>query len=139
MSEPVQLIYQFSLTVPAGTAPGAPAVLPMALPSMEVVWVEWRVPPGPRGDVGFWIGSHGESIVPFSNQPNPWIVTDDEGAHWDLTAQMDSGDWELVAYNVGVRAHTVTVRFGLAPVVNQPTVSVVSPPLVSLSGTVPGT
>lgn len=135
---PVQLVLQFALTVPAGTAASSPVSLPMQLPNMDVAWIEYVVPPGPGGEVGFWVGSHGESIIPFSNSRNPWIITDDERVHWDLANQMDSGDWELVGYNVGRLDHVITVRFGLAPVGNGAANPAVVPSLVSLTGTLPG-
>lgn len=110
---PVSEVYQFANVVTAGTSQAAPLVFPMQLPYMDVAWIEWIVPPGPGGDVGFWIGSHGQQIIPFASGAPNWIVTDDERAHWDMTGLMDSGDWQMVAYNVGVNDHTVTVRFGL--------------------------
>lgn len=113
MSQPVSEIYQFANTVNAGTAKANPAFFPMALPMMDVAWVEWEVPPGARGDVGFWIGSHGQPIIPFASGPANWIVTDGRAAHWDVADLMDSGDWQMAGYNIGVRPHTVTIRFGL--------------------------
>lgn len=114
MTVPVSQIMQFACTVPAGTAEASPAVFPMLLLNLDIVWLEWRVPPGPRGDVGFWIGSHGQPIIPYTEGPAQFIVTDDEKVHWDLVDQPDSGDWELQAYNVGVKPHTLYIRWGLA-------------------------
>lgn len=120
----VNQVYQFTATIPAGTAPSSPYVLEMPMPTLEVAWVEWEVPPGARGNVGFWIGSKGQQIIPFASTTPNWIVTDGRSAHWDMGGLPDSGSWELQGYNNGVNAHSVTVRFGLAA---QPTVPVVTP------------
>jgi hypothetical protein len=109
----VSEVYQFANTIPPGTAKATPATFPMILPLMDVVWIEWEVPPGARGNVGFWIGSHGQPIIPFASGPANWIVTDGREVHWDTESLMDSGDWQMAGYNVGQLPHTVTVRFGL--------------------------
>lgn len=131
MANPVNEIHVFACTVPAGTTQNNPAVFPATMPMMVVEWVEVIVPPGPRGAVGFWIGSHGQPIIPATVGSPTWIVTDDEKSHWDLTGQMDSGDWQVQAYNTGIDAHTITVRFGLT---KTPGAGLVAPlPLGALS------
>lgn len=135
----VQLVEIFAATIPAGTLQANPVVVPMQLPNLDVAWVEWIVPPGPRGDVGFFLASHGEPIIPARTTGLPWIVTDDERNHWDLTGQMDSGDWELRGYNVGLRSHTITIRWGLAPPADTGAGLPAPLPNTILSGTVPGT
>lgn len=115
MSEPVSQIVPYTCTVLLGTPASNPQVFPMQLPvNLDVRWVEWEVPPGPRGDVGFWIGSHGQPIIPYAIGAPNWIVTDNRVAHWDLFNLPDSGDWELRAYNTGVKSHTISVFWGLA-------------------------
>lgn len=106
MAREVQL---FSVTIPAGTLPGAPQTTPMRMPARVVEEIEVLIPPGPRGEVGFRIGSSGVQLLPI--QLGAWIVTDDEVIHWPLENQHDSGSWELVGYNTGIFAHTITVRF----------------------------
>ena len=130
----VSQIQQFACTVPAGTQQASPQVFPMQLLALDIVWLEWIVPPGPRGDVGFWIGSHGQPIIPYAEGAAQWIVTDDERVHWELTDQPDSGDWELQAYNVGVKPHTLYVRWGLAVPVSVPATWPAMIPTSSLSG-----
>lgn len=110
----IQEVQQFANTIPPGTLQAAPAVFPMRLLELGIEWIEWEVPPGPRGEVGFWIGSHGQPIIPFASGAAQWIVTDGRSAHWDTVNLPDSGDWEMRGYNIGILAHTVTVRFGLA-------------------------
>ena len=131
-------INQFTCQVPAGTAIANPAVFPMVLPNLDIVWLEWEVPPGPRGNVGFWIGSHGQQIIPFGSGAASWIVTDDRFTHWDLVDQPDSGDWELRAYNLGVDPHTIYVRWGLGPPTDIPVVGVAPLAASSISNPGPG-
>ena len=126
MTAPVSLIVPYTCLVPAGTAQATPAAFQMTLPPLDIAWLEWTVPPGPGGDVGFWIGSAGQPIIPYTVGAPYWIVTDDEKVHWDLVDQPDSGDWQLQAYNLGVRDHSIYVRWGLAP----PAPAPVTPPQV---------
>lgn len=129
----VSQIRKFANLIPAGTAVANPAVFPMVLPELDVMWIEWQVPAGPRGNVGFWIGSKGQPIIPYTVGPPTWIVTDNETEHWDVENQMDSGDWEMRGYNLGVRPHTVYIRFGLAVPVPEPTPGVGFPSLTVLN------
>jgi len=102
-------VHSFPVTIPAGTVPTAPLVQAMLMPAREVQEVEVLVPPGPRGEVGFRVGSSGTQILP--QQLGQWIVTDNEVLHWPLEGLHDSGSWECVAYNTGLFQHTITVRF----------------------------
>lgn len=114
MSGAVAQVQQFACTVAPATPVATPAVFPMPLLPLAIEWLEWFVPLGPRGEVGFWIGSHGQPIIPYTVGAPNWIVTDDQHVHWDLADQPDSGDWELRAYNLGVKPHTIYVRWGLS-------------------------
>lgn len=111
----IKEVQQFANLIPAGTLKAAPAVFSMQLMNLDIDWIEWEVPPGPRGNVGFWIGSHGQPIIPYAAGPANWIVTDGRAAHWDTEGLPDSGDWEMRGYNLGLQPHTVTIRFGLRP------------------------
>lgn len=108
-------VQQFRCLIPAGTAKAAPAVFPLALLALDIEWIEWEVPAGARGNVGFVIASAGQPVIPFTQGPSPnWIVADGYTAHWD-TADLDSSTaWELRGYNLGLLDHTVSLRFGLA-------------------------
>lgn len=99
----------FAVTTPASTPQATPQVTQMTMPPRVVNRVEIRVPPGPRGEVGFRVGSSGTQLLPVN--VGQWIVTDDEIIHWDLEEQHDSGSWEFTSYNTGLFPHTVTVRF----------------------------
>lgn len=129
----VYQVQQFANLIAAGTAKANPTVFPMALMALDIEWVEWEVPPGARGDVGFWIGSKGQPIFPYTVGAPQWIVTDGRFVHWDLENQPDSGDWEMRGYNIGVRPHTVYIRFGLALPAPEPAPGVGFPSLTVLN------
>lgn len=110
-----QEIRSFSITIPAGTAIATPQVTQMSMPARNVDEVEVEVPPGPRGEVGFTLGSSGVQVIPI--QLGSWIVTDNYTLNWRLEGFWDSGSWELRAYNTGSFDHTLSVRFLLSLVV----------------------
>ena len=110
-------VQRFSATIPAGTPKSAPVQINFAMPARVVEEVEIIVPPGPRGEVGFQLGTSGSQIIPIT--PGQFIVTDNEEIHWPLEGQIDSGAWQMIAYNTGSFNHTIEVRF-LVNLVQQP-------------------
>lgn len=102
-------VRSFQVTIPAGTAKAANFSAAMSMPDREVVELEVRVPPGPRGEMGFAIGAAGVPILPY--QAGAFIITDDERINWPLEEQITSGAWQLFGYNTGDFDHTVYVRF----------------------------
>jgi hypothetical protein len=108
------IIERFAVIIPASTLKTAPIQVNLAMAARIVREVEIIVPPGPRGEVGFQLGSGGSQIIPFT--PGQYIVTDDEIIHWPLEGQIDSGAWQLIAYNTGAFNHTLEIRFLCDPV-----------------------
>lgn len=102
-------VYSFPVTIAPGTTAAAPLRQQMLMPPREVQEVEVLVPPGPRGEVGFRVGSSGTQILP--TQAGQWVITDSEVLHWPLEGLHDSGSWEFTGYNTGLHPHTLTVRF----------------------------
>ena len=102
-------IREFAVTVPAGTAITAPLVADISFPVREVVRIDWRIPPGPSGKMGWRLTSAGAPVIPI--QPNTYIVTDNQAGEWPLAGYLDSGNWQLTAYNTGVFPHTVYLTF----------------------------
>jgi hypothetical protein len=100
---------RFAVTIPAGTAKSAHASYDLSFGARIVRKIEIRVPPGPRGEVGFAIGAAGQAVLPV--QAGQYIVTDDEVIPWELDGFWDSGSWTMFAYNTGVFDHTLEVRF----------------------------
>lgn len=106
-----QEIRQFAVTVPAGTPMAAPQTTAIVFPERTVTAISYRVPPGPSGTMGWALTSAGTPVIPI--QPNTWVVADDQSETWPLTGYLDSGNWQVTAYNTGQFPHTVYLTFQL--------------------------
>jgi hypothetical protein len=102
-------VWSFPVLIPKGTLKATPQITDIGMPPRIISELEVRVPPGPRGEVGFALGAAKGFILPLT--PGQFIVTDDEIIHWPLEEQISSGAWQLIAYNTGLFDHTLTVRF----------------------------
>jgi hypothetical protein len=102
-------IHQFTVTIPKGTLPTTPAIFNLTMPSRVVEEVDVRVPPGPRGEVGWALGASGLAVLPF--EPGAFMVADGETVTWPLSEQIDSGAWQMIAYNTGSFNHKLYVTF----------------------------
>lgn len=118
-------VQRFAVTIPAGTPVTAPLNFNLAMPARIVEEVEIAVPPGPRGEVGFQLGTSGSQIIPIT--PGQFVVTDNEVIRWPLEGQIDSGAWQMIAYNTGSFNHTLEVRFLVTLVPSQLAVPGFSP------------
>lgn len=134
-----QEIREYAVTVPAGTVQAAPLVTDISFPERTVVAVSWRVPPGPSGLMGWALTSAGTPVIPI--QPDTYIVTDDQAGTFPLHGYLDSGNWQVTAYNTGTYPHTVYLAFQLDP---PGTAATPAPPpagtgagVVGMTGTVP--
>jgi hypothetical protein len=96
-------------TIATGSTPAAPQKVDLSFPARVVREVQVRVPPGPRGEVGWALGAAGVPVIPV--EAGAYIVTNDEVIRWPLEGLWDSGSWTLFAYNTGRYAHVLEVRF----------------------------
>lgn len=103
-----------SVTIPAGTAQSAGFTQDMSFPARIVTQINVRIPPGPRGEVGFGIGSAGVIVIPYGG--TDYIVTDDEDLVFPLTNAVESGSWTFFGYNTGAYPHTIQVYFSCDPI-----------------------
>ena len=125
------VIQQFTVSTPAGTPIDSPQYATLGVrQAMKVSAVRFRIPPGPRGDLGFSLTSGGLPVFPSGGG---WIITDSDEILWPLDDTLTSGAWELASYNVGQWPHTVYITFLLDNLVP---VSTTPAPIVSLVGTV---
>lgn len=134
-----QEIREFAVLVPAGTAKAAPLVTNISFPERTVIAVSWRVPPGPSGLMGWALTSAGTPVIPI--QQNTFMVTDNQSDTWYLDDYLDSGNWQVTAYNTGIYPHTVYLTFllnlpgaGATPPVPPPGATVA---VVGVEGSVP--
>ena len=102
-------VRRFAVTVPAGTLQANPQVTSLAMPARIVRRVEIKVPPGPHGLVGFQLTSGGVPMIPIN--PGQFLTPDGETIGWDLDGFIDSGAWQITAYNTGAFNHTLELRF----------------------------
>ena len=107
-----ELVFEFQPLTPAGTLEAAPVKIDMPLPSYEVQFIEWKVPPGPNGHLGWQIWYSNSLVIP---QNGTWIVTSDESGKWEIDELPINGDWQFYGYNTGTYDHTTYLRFLLNP------------------------
>lgn len=104
-------IRDFTVTIPAGTPIAAPVTVAITMPPRVVRWVRWRVPPGPKGLMGWALAAAGTNVIPWN--AGGWIVADNEVETWNLEGQIDSGAWQVRGYNTGANPHSIYLAFGL--------------------------
>lgn len=102
-------IRKYEVVVPTTVPATAPHKVHLTFPPLQVSEVSIRVPPGPRGEVGFALGNAAQPVIPW--QPTAWIVTDDDEIVFPLTGYTDSGTWWVLAYNTGTYQHTLYLTF----------------------------
>lgn len=102
-------VQSFSVTIPPGGTPTAPAFFPMHMPARIVTRVTILVPPGPRGEVGFALAAAGVQYLP--SNAGGYITADNYTVDWALEDVIESGAWQIVAYNTGLYSHTLQVVF----------------------------
>lgn len=112
-----QEVRSFVITIPHGTLQTAPITTELEMPPRVVRQINIRVPPGPRGEMGFQIGASGVQVIPHN--VGQYLVLDDESLSWQLDNQIDSGGWEISGYNNGDYDHTIHIRFLVDPVTEQ--------------------
>lgn len=108
-----QELQQFEITVPAGTPKATPLITNLNLGSRLVREIRVLVPPGPRGEVGFALGSSGVMVIPIT--AGTFLVTDDEKLKLEMEKLWDSGSWQVQMYNTGHYPHTLRFSFLVDP------------------------
>ena len=102
----------FTCVVPAGTAIAVPATFDLSFPPRQVDTIEIVVPPGPSGFVGFAIQNSNVTVIPYGS--DEFLVMANEKVSWPLDGYINSGAWNLLAYNTGTADHSIYVRFLLS-------------------------
>lgn len=104
-------VREFTVTVPAGHTPANPVVTDVSFPSRVVRQIDWKVPPGPMGQMGWRLTMNGNAVLPTSSAV--WIITDGKDGTWRPENYPDSGAWQVTAYNTGAFPHNVYLTFHL--------------------------
>lgn len=102
-------IASFDITVQAGTAKSTPVTFPTVFSQGEVVTIDWEVPPGCNGLLGFQF-AYGEQVI-IPEDSSKWIVTNGTTRAWDVTNFPQGEHWAIIAYNEGNFDHTIQVRY----------------------------
>lgn len=106
-------LFQKTATIPAGTPIAAPVVIDISIPAMVTERIEWHIPKGAAGLMGWRLTSGGAQVLP--KNLGAWVVTAGESGQWQIEGLHDSGKWEVTAYNLGTFPHTVYVRLHASP------------------------
>lgn len=102
-------IRSFAVTIPAGTPLTAPVTVPIVFPPRTVVQVDWQVPPGPAGLMGWALTIDGQPVIP--RNPGAFIVADARIQSWPLEGYPDQGQWQVTGYNTDIYDHAVYLDF----------------------------
>jgi hypothetical protein len=103
------LVYEYDVTIPAGTTAADPLVTLTQFEANEVERIEWLFPDGCCGLVGIQVGARSVPVIPHSNEQ--WLIRSGDSSGMDLTGQHNTGDWSVIGYNDGAYPHTVHVTF----------------------------
>jgi hypothetical protein len=101
--------WEFVVTVPAHTAIAAPRITKTAMPARRIVGINWMIPQGPSGTMGWRFTMGGVQAIPINQ--GAWIIRDGNADGSELARLPDSGAWEVTAYNTGANPHTIYVTY----------------------------
>lgn len=104
-----QRVVYFSATVTPSATPASPQTFPMTFNPADVERIDVKIPAGPSGNVGFYIGYGGGQFIPEGTAN--WIIPDNDYLSFPLVDAPNGGNWSLVGYNLGNYNHTIYVTF----------------------------
>lgn len=113
-------IRHFTATIPANTPLASPVTVNIAMPVRTVSQIDWRVPNGPLGMMGWQLAMGGVRVLPDHDQ---FLVANGESGTWHVDDQPDSGAWQVIGYNTGAHAHAVYIAMHC-----DPPVRIIAPP-----------
>lgn len=103
----------FEATVTAGTPIASPMTITLNVMAGVIDAIKWRVPSGPRGNLGWILAMGGVQVIP-ENTGN-YIIADNDTDTIQISGLPDSGAWQLIGYNTGSFNHTVYLDFHVTP------------------------
>lgn len=106
MAEEIQ---HFTAMIPAHTAQNAPVTIQCPIPVRTVTQIDWRVPKGPMGVMGWQVAMGGVRVFPLGT--TVYVLANGESGTWPVVNAPDSGAWEVIGYNTGTNAHSVYLTF----------------------------
>lgn len=103
-------IWAYSCLVPAGANPAITACYVGLDP---VTQIRWRVPPGPRGHLSWYLAQSGSQVFP--NVLSDPVVAEGEWDTWVLDSPPENPVWQLYGFNTGADDHSVYLQFFTDP------------------------
>ena len=105
---PMDQLWPLTVTVPAGTPPTAPLIVPWPLIDANLDYIDIIVPDGHSGQTGIAVYWSGTQILPWGT--NSWIIANNEKIHTPITTYITIGGLEIYAYNTGQFDHSFYLR-----------------------------
>lgn len=103
-------VRHYTVGIAAGTPIATPQVTSLAMPPRRVHSVDWRVPPGAAGLMGWRLTMGGVQVLPTPGT-DLWVIAAGESGRWDISEFPDSGAWQITGYNTGAFPHNVYLAF----------------------------
>lgn len=99
------------MTVTASTAKASAATTDISFADGLVQRIEVDVPPGHTGHTGIQVLSAKAQLVPATF--GAFLVADDHDFGWDMVGVIDTGSFQVKAYNTDIYDHTFYIRFSV--------------------------
>ena len=106
-------VQRVQATITHGTPKATPMTVNIAIDPGVVDIIRWRVPPGPRGNLGWQLAMGGVNVIPET--AGTWIIADNEYDSIAVANLPDSGAWQVIGYNTGTNDHTIYLDFHITP------------------------
>lgn len=107
-------VQAFIATITAGTAKATPMTVNLPVMQGFIDAIKWRVPSGPRGNLGWVLAMGGVQVIPENT--GTYIVADDDTDTVQIAGLPDSGAWQVIGYNTGSFDHSIYLDFHVTPV-----------------------
>jgi hypothetical protein len=115
----------FTVTIPANTPIATPITIPLVFPQGEVMEIDVKVPPGPAGNLGFFLTAGGSQYIPRTR--GNYITPDSDYFQWAIANAINSGSWGITAYNTDVWPHTLEIGFQVDELIAPATLAISEP------------
>jgi hypothetical protein len=101
--------WEFVVTVPPGTTEAAPLLTPTVMPVRRMAGINWMIPQGPSGSLGWRFTMRSVQVIPVNL--GAWLIRDGNADGSELSRLPDSGDWWVQAYNTGTYSHNIYITY----------------------------
>src|SRR5258708_38234819 len=102
-------VQHFTAPIPPNTPIAAPVTVAITMHARVVRPIDWRVPAVSMGVLGWQVAMGGVKVFPTSG--DAWVLAHDEHGTWQVNDAPDRGSWQVIGYNTGTPAHSVSLAF----------------------------